>query len=62
MKSYLKKSLVLILFGFILHILFISCLHVVMLWVFDRETVANDSVITVLLHTDTATSDTSGLK
>ena len=33
-----------------------------MLWVFDRETGANDSVNTVLLHTDTATSDTRGLK
>ena len=62
MKSYLKKSLVLILFGFILHILFISYFHVGMLWVFDRETGANDSVNTVLLHTDTATSDTRGLK
>jgi|TARA_B100001559_G_scaffold144027_1_gene120839 uncharacterized membrane protein len=62
MKSYLKKSLVLILFGFILHILFISYFHVGMLWVFDRETGANDTVNTVLLHTDTATSDTRGLK
>ena len=62
MKSYLKKSLSLIILGFILHILFISYFHVLMLWVFDRETGANNKVNTVLLHTDTATSDTRGLK
>ena len=62
MKSYLKKSLSLIILGFILHILFISYFHVLMLWIFDRETGANNKVNTVLLHTDTATSDTRGLK
>ena len=62
MKDYLKKSLILILLGFILHILFISYFHVGALWVFDRATGATNTVNTVLLHTETATSDTRGLK
>ena len=61
-KGYFKKSLILVILGFVLHLLFINYFHVGMLWVFDRATGANESVNTVLLRTDTANSDTRGLK
>jgi uncharacterized membrane protein len=61
-KGYFKKSLILVILGFILHLFFINYFHVGMLWVFDRATGANESVNTVLLRTDTANSDTRGLK
>lgn len=61
-KGYFKKSLILVILGFILHLFFINYIHVGMLWVFDRATGANESVNTVLLRTDTANSDTRGLK
>ena len=61
-KGYFKKSLILVFLGFVLHLFFINYFHVGMLWVFDRATGANESVNTVLLRTDTANSDTRGLK
>ena len=61
-KGYFKKSLILVILGFVLHLFFINYFHVGMLWVFDRATGANESVNTVLLKTDTANSDTRGLK
>jgi uncharacterized membrane protein len=61
-KGYFKKSLILVILGFVLHLFFINYFHVGMLWVFDRATGANESVNTVLLRTDTANSDTRGLK
>ena len=53
-KGYFKKSLILFILGFVLHLFFINYFHVGMLWVFDRATGANESVNTVLLRTDTA--------
>ena len=61
-KGYFKKSLILVILGFVLHLFFVNYFHVGMLWVFDRATGANESVNTVLLRTDTANSDTRGLK
>ena len=61
-KGYLKKSLILVILGFILHLFFINYFHVGMMWVFDRASGANESVNTVLLHTDTANSDSRGVR
>ena len=61
-KDYLRKSALIIILGFLLHLIFITYFHTTILWFFDRSIGANDSVNTVLLHTETANSDTRALK
>jgi hypothetical protein len=43
-KGYFKKSLILVILGFVLHLFFINYFHVGMLWVFDRA--SRDSGLT----------------